>query len=140
MGPRSVVGEVLVIAERVLGERWEQLLRRLPPWVFEAAPEVPADLDDPGVQLEWVETVTLFCARIIRDRPFPKDNPLIGYETLRALLEWAQAPWPPQGKRTDEITWAVEAFDAGSMTEPDFVDWVCSWVASARQRPDGATA
>jgi len=140
-GPHSVVGEVLLVAERVLGKDWEELLRKLPPWVYRAAPDAPTySFDEMSTPLEWVEEVTLYCARIIRDRPFGKRNLKIGYETLRMLLEWAKVPWPPPRERNDEIAGALEAFEAWEMTEAELVDWVCSWVGSARQRQGQALA
>lgn len=124
---------MLLIAERVLGEGWEKLLRKLPPWVVLTAPVEPAaGFDKADARERWVEQVTLYCGRIIRERPFRKNNLLIGFESLRMLLEWARIPWPAAGEREEEIAEAFEAFEAREIDEAGLLARVRSWVAAAQ--------
>lgn len=94
-----------------------------------------------GSGFRQIEPATLFCARIIYNRPFPedsirpfpRDNTQIGYSLLRHLVEQAKCPWPSGGLQA-EIVKAVKALEARAIDENCFADTVCGAVAEEIRR------
>jgi hypothetical protein len=113
-------GDLFVIAEAELGTSVEQLLR-----------EIRVDGIDKSDDLSPVEAAARSGAWIIRQKPFPRRNVEIGYRYMRLMLKEANLRWPRPEEDADRISRMLRLLEAGSITETEFVDWVCLRVATA---------
>lgn len=104
----ALIGDLLVVAEEDHG-----------------APVIPSATEEAAMYGAW----------IIREKPFPKDNREIGHEVVCQLLEKANCPWPR--RQEDAVTKRmIEALEAGTISEAEFVDWVCLRVAVAEEQAE----
>jgi hypothetical protein len=127
----ALIGDLLVIAEAQIGTPAETLLRA---GTLDADPELIALFDfldsvDPAPSR--VEEAAILSAWIIRNRPFSQDNPQISYRFMCALLDAAEQPWKMAQEDVYVVPAVFEALEAKTISEADFVDWVCLRVAAA---------
>ena len=89
--------------------------------------------EDPGAPATTAsaEEAASYGVWIIRHKPFPKHNREIGYSVMRRMLEEAGHPWPRPHEDATAIEKVIEALEAGTISEAEFVDWVCLRVATA---------
>lgn len=145
MEERIGLGDLLVIAEAVLGTPAEQLARMILIPSAESALAAPfATFGGVDFYPDPAEQAAICCSRIIRNHPFPDGNKRVGYECMREMLERAGLPWPRPSEDAVEIAETVEALAARTLSEEQFVAWVQARVALGerlRGRPAGeATA
>jgi death-on-curing protein len=138
---RLHIGDLLLIAEAVLGTSAEQLGRAILISSAESALAAPfASFEGVDFYPEPAERAAICCSRIIRNHPFPDGNTRVGYECMREMLEREGLPWPRPSEDAVEIAETVEELAAGTLSEAEFVSWVRSRVALGerlRGRPAG---
>lgn len=124
------LGDLLLIAEAVLGEPAERLqhtisLSRLQPALIAPFASVG------GVDLypDPVERAAICCSRLVRSHPFPCKNEQIAYLCMRELLERADVSWAPSRQGAHEVADAIRALEAGKLSEEQFVARVRSQVS-----------
>lgn len=125
MYERLEFGEFLLIAEGVLGEPAAHLHRAAELWRIELALAAPT-MEIGGVRLypEPVERAAICGARILRYRPFPRENKKIAYLCMRVVLERAGIPWPLSAQGDAELGAVLEALEAGRLSEAEFAAWM----------------
>jgi hypothetical protein len=122
------LGNVLMVARELFGERANTLARGIPEAVLESPPDVPIVVLHPG----RIEEAVALSARIIRERWFGDGSMAVAYECMRLLLERDKpSRWPPS--LTDEIELELKAYQAGKIDEAKLVDSVGTWLAKAAQ-------
>jgi hypothetical protein len=109
----ALIGDLLVVAEGDLG----------------APASFLADFESGDLDPGSVEEAAAYGAWTICHKPFPKDNGEIGYRVMLQMLEESGHPWPRPHE--DVIEKMIEALEAGTITEAEFVDWVCLRVVTA---------
>jgi hypothetical protein len=90
--------------------------------------------DGPHIAVERLSPVEEAASRgalIIRTQPYPENNREIGLEVIRQMLEEAECPWPRAHEDAIAIKKMSEALEAGTISEAEFVDWVCLRVVTA---------
>jgi prophage maintenance system killer protein len=128
MQRRLELGDLLLIAEAVLGEPAEHLHRTISLWRVELALAAPfASVGGVDFYSDPVERAAICCSRLVRNRPFPRGNRKIAYLCMTELLEQAGLALSPQGKR--EVGDATRALEAGTLSEEEFVAQVRSWIS-----------
>jgi hypothetical protein len=130
----ELIGDLLDLAEKKLGERAEWLLQTVS---LSGLESMLAGLEAGEVQLSRVEQAAVCGAWVIRHQPFPKYNREIGYGFMRLLLKQAGVPWPRAQEDAQRIDARLQALEAGVTSEAKFVDWVCLRVAVAQVVPSG---
>lgn len=129
MQSRLELGDLLLIAEAVLGEPAERLHRTISLWRVESALATPF-VSVAGVDLypDPVERAAICCSRLVRNRPFPRENREIAYLCMGELLGQVgfSLALSPEGER--EMEDATQALEAGTLSEEEFVSLVRSWV------------
>lgn len=125
MYERLEFGEFLLIAEGVLGEPAAHLHRAAELWRIELALVAPV-VEIGGARLypDPVERAAICCARILRYRPFPRENKKIAYLSMRVMLERAGIPWPLSPQGDAELGEVLGALEAGTLSEEEFVSWM----------------
>jgi prophage maintenance system killer protein len=118
------IGDMLLIAERELGQPAEQLKEVI------SIPEAIAALAAP-LAADPVEQAAISCSRIVYASLFPDANKRIGFECMCELLARAECPWPWVPEEGEVIAAMVNRLQAGTITEVEFVDWVRVRVAVA---------
>lgn len=122
------LGDLLLVAEAVLGEPAEHLQRRASiPRAQAALAEAFASFGGVHFYPDPVQRAAVCCSRIIRRRPFPRRNSWIAYECMREILERERFSWFPG--EPAEISAMIEALAAGTLSEEEFVSWVRSRVS-----------
>jgi len=121
------LGDLLLIAEAVLGEPAENLQRRA------SIPRAQAALADAFASFEGVyfypdpvQRAAICCSRIIRHRPFSHRNNWIAYECMQEILEREGFSWSWSPGDAVEISAMIEALAVGTLSEEKFVSWVRS--------------
>ena len=129
MQERLGLDDLLRIAEGVLGESAESLLSSISIERADAALASPfATIGGIAVFPDPVQRAALCCSRIVRNHPFPSGNTHVAFECMRELLEREGFSWLRPREDAAEITHMVEALAVGTVTEEEFVSWVCSRV------------
>lgn len=116
------IGDLLLIAERELGQPAEQLKGMISLSDAQAALVVPP--------AGPVEQAAICCIQIIRASLFPDANKRIGFECMCEMLARADHPWPFTPGEGEAIAAMVNRMQAGTITEAEFVDWVRVRVAA----------
>ena len=129
MQKRLGLVDLLLIAEALLGEPAERLLRKVSIVRAEAALAAPAASFD-GVEFypDPVERAAVCCSRLVRNHPFPRGNKEIAYECMREMLEREGISWPHSPQDDAEVADLIEALAMGRLREEEFVSWVRSRV------------
>jgi prophage maintenance system killer protein len=124
---RLEFGELMMIAEAVLGESAERLHRSISLWRVQLALAAPF-VRIGGVELypDPLERAAICCSRLVRNRPFPRGNKEIAYLCMREMLERAGVSWPLSPHREVELDGMIEALAAGTLSEGEFVSWIRS--------------
>jgi prophage maintenance system killer protein len=128
---RLTVEDLLLIAELALGIPAEQLARtaRLAtaasalaaPFAAERGRERHPTLPDKAAVL---------CARLVRDRPFPRGNGAVALLATLELVERNHGVWTPPAGGEDEIAATIERLAAGELPDEAFAAWVRARVAA----------
>lgn len=141
MQERLGLGDLLLIAEAVLGTPAERLSRAISVSTAESALAAPfASFGGIDFYPDPVERAAICCSRLIRNHPFPDGNKRIAYECMREMLERADLPWPRPREDAIEIAETINELDAKTLDEAEFVTWVRERVARGQQqrgRPAG---
>lgn len=125
MEERLELGDLLLIAEAVLGDPAEHLARAILIPGAESALAAPfASFGGIDFYDDPVERAAICCSRIIRNHPFPDGNKRVGYECMREMLERGGFPWPRPSEDAEQIAAVVEGVAAREVSERDFVRWV----------------
>ncbi|HZO05728.1 MAG TPA: Fic family protein [Solirubrobacterales bacterium] len=125
MSNKLNLADLLVIAEAVLDERAEDLLRSILVGSAESALAAPfASFDGVDFYDDPAERAAICCSRIIRNHPFPDGNKRVAYECMREMLERDGLPWPRPSEDAQEIGDMVEGLAARDVSESEFVAWV----------------
>jgi prophage maintenance system killer protein len=131
MGRDLDLGDLLVIAEAVVGEPAEQLQHRASvPRAQTALAEAFASFEGIYFYSDPVQRAAICCSRIIRHRPFSHRNSWIAYLFMREILEREGFVWARSPDYVAETSAMVEALAGGTLSEERFVSWVRSRVAS----------
>jgi prophage maintenance system killer protein len=131
MGGDLDLGDLLAIAEAVLGEPAEDLQHSVSVRQAQAAlAEALASFGGIYFYSDPVQRAAICCSRIIRHRPFPRRNSWIAYLFMREILEREGFAWPHFPDYVAEVSAMVEALAVGTLSEEQFVSWVRSRVAS----------
>lgn len=124
------LGDLLLIAEAVLGESAEHLQRTVSLARLEPALTAPfASVGGIDLYPDPVERAAICCSRLLRNHPFPRENRQIAYLCMRDLLEQAGYSWPLSPQSAGEIADAMGALEVGKLSEEEFVSWVRSQVS-----------
>jgi len=110
------IADLLLIAERELGEPAEQLKEVI------SLPEAETALVVPFA--EPVEQAAICCSRLVHASLFPDANKRIAFECMCEMLARAECPWPWVPEEGEAIAAMVNRLQDGTITETDFVDWV----------------
>lgn len=125
MYERLVVGQVLLIAEDVLGEPAERLHATISLWRIEAALAAPfVILGGTEVYPDPLERAAICGALLVRNRPFPRGNKQIAYLVMREMLERGGVPWPLSGQSQGEFEDLLAELERGRLSEEEFVAWM----------------
>jgi death-on-curing protein len=133
--------DLLLIAEKVLSQPAEKLVLVARISSAESALAAPfASFGGHDFYPDPAQQAAICCSRLIRNHPFPDGNKRIAYECMREMLERCELPWPRPREDAVEIAETVNALDARTMSEEEFVTWVRARVALGerlRGRPAG---
>jgi prophage maintenance system killer protein len=125
------LGDLLAIAEGVLGEPAERVQHRVSiPLAQAALAESFASFGGIYFYSDPVQRAAICCSRIIRHRPFPRRNSWIAFECMREILERERCSWTRSLGDAAEVSDMVEALAVGTLSEEKFVSWVRSRVAA----------
>lgn len=125
MPHRLGLADLLLIAEAVLGERAETLVRIVLIPSAESALAAPfATFGGIDFYPDPTERAAVCCSRILRNHPFPNGNNRVGYECMREMLERDGIPWPRPSEDAEEIATMVERLAGREVSEEEFVRWV----------------
>ncbi len=131
MGEDLDLGDLLAVAEAVLGEDAEDLQHG------DGVPRAQAALAEAFASFEGVyfysdpvQRAAICCSRIICHQPFPRRNSWIAYLYMREILEREGFSWPHFPDYVAEVSAMVEALAREALSEEQFVSWVRSRVAS----------
>lgn len=110
-----LIGDMLVMVEGHLG------------------PRVPssAEFETGDCPSGSTEEAAVYGAWIIRRKPFGEESRDIGYEVMQQMLEEGGYAWPRPDEDAAAIKKMLATLEAGTITETEFIDWVCLRVATA---------
>lgn len=115
--------EMLLIAEVFLGDSFDDLERGVCRPLAEAALAAPfAMVGDLHLYPDPVERAAVCCLEIIRHRPFPEGNKLVGFECMREMLCIGAYPWVNED--LDEIVEVLNLVEGRAISDGQFVRWV----------------
>jgi death on curing protein len=117
------LGDLLVIASEVLGIEAAVLAKAANLVTADSALHAPA-AEFGGVEFyPEIETkVAVLAYRLARNHPFPDGNKRTAFLAMVEFAERNGVTWRPLDE--DEVVETMLAVAAGSLAEPDFVDWV----------------
>lgn len=125
MRNRLSLERLLLIAEARLGVSYEELEEAVCVFRAESALAAPFVriygvllLNDP------VDQAAICAYRLIRTRPFPLGNRLIGYEAMREMLVLGERPWSRQMEEAEDVDDILRQVEGGRMGLAEFVRWV----------------
>src|SRR6476660_9220812 len=125
------IGDLLLVAEAQLGTPAGDLLRMTSLDSDPGLIDLFASIDGADPSPSPVEEAAMWAAWVVRHCPFPKDNRPIGYRFMCSMLDEAEEPWLTSREDAYVVTALFKALEAGTISEAEFVDWVCLRVATA---------
>jgi death on curing protein len=129
MQERLGLDDLLRIAEGVLGEPAERLLGSVSIARAESAlAGAFASFGEVEVYPDPVQRAAICCSRLVRNHPFPDGNAEIAYECMRELLGRGGFAWIRPREDAAEISHMIKALAVGTVSEEEFVSWVCARV------------
>lgn len=116
---------LLLIAEARLGVPYEELEETVCVFRAESALAAPfvrvygvTFFSDP------VEQAAICTMRLIRTRPFPFGNRVIGYEAMREMLILGECQWSRPMEEAEDVESTLKRVEKGEMGLAEFVRWV----------------
>lgn len=143
MSDQLELGDFLTIVEEVLGIPGAEISMYVAATAESALAAPFATFGGVAFYPEPVERAAICCSRIVRSRPLPGHNKLVGYICMRLMLGRGEFPWPRVKEDALEISEMVHALEAGAISEREFVAWVRARVALGerlRGRPAGESS
>jgi prophage maintenance system killer protein len=122
---RLTVEDLLLIAEAALGAPAEQLARDARLATAAAALAAPFALERGRERHpRLADKAAVLCARLVRDRPFPRGNAAVALLAMLELVERNHGVWtpPPGGQR--ELAATIERLADGELSDVTFAAWV----------------
>jgi death on curing protein len=123
--------QLLLIAEARLGVPYEELEETVCVFRAESALAAPF-VRIHGVDLfpDPVERAAICATRLIRTRPFPLGNRVIGYEAMREMLVLGDCRWSQPMEEPEEVADMLKRLETGEVSQPEFIRWVRSRVTA----------
>ncbi len=118
------IDDYLGIAARVLGMSAQAVTNMANLSLAESALHAPfAGFGDVEFYPDPIEKAAILCSRLARNHPLPLDgNKRSAYLALLMFLDMNGIEWNPPSE--DERVATMEAVAEGSISEPDFIEWL----------------
>lgn len=127
----ALIGDLLLVAEAQLQTPAQELLHTTSLDSDPSFGSLLNGLEEADPPPTVVEVAAICGAWVVRNKPFPDDNSKIGYRFMCLLLDAAGLPWRTSQEDAFVVPPIFNALEGGSITEAEFVDWVCLRVATA---------
>jgi hypothetical protein len=126
----ALIGDLLLVAEAQLEMPAQELLHTTSLDSDPSFGSLLGGLEEADPPPTAVEVAAICGAWVVRNKPFPDDNSKIGYRFMCLLLDGAGQPWRMSQEDAFVVPPIFNALEDGSITEAEFVDWVCLRVAT----------
>ena len=127
----TLIGDLLLVAEAQLAVPAEDLLRMTSLDSDPALGSLLTAIEETVPAPTMVEVAAMCAAWVVRSQPFSEENSKIGYRFMCLLLDEAEEPWKMSQEDAFVVPPIFKAVEDGSISEAEFVDWVCLRVATA---------
>lgn len=127
----ALIGDMLLVAEAQLEAPAQELLRFTNLDSDPVLAELFDAFDEADPPSSLIEEAATIAAWIVRQSPFPSDNQKIAYRFMCSMLDDAGEPWQVSQEDAFVIPALFDALEARTISESEFVDWVCLRVATA---------
>ncbi|MCW2984677.1 MAG: filamentation induced by cAMP protein Fic [Conexibacter sp.] len=123
---RLDIADLLLIAEDLLGEPAEQLVRTIDLGLAESALAAPfATFEDHDFYEGYALRAAILASRIVRNHPLIDGNKRLALLAMIEFLWRNDRPWPSDLDQ-DEVAETFERLAARDLAEPDFAAWVAA--------------
>lgn len=125
MDNRLSFERLLLIAEARLGVPYFELERAVCPFRAESALTAPfARICGACLFPEPVDQAAICAMQLIRNRPFPFGNRLIGYEAMREMIFLGGRRWSFLDEEAEDVEDTLERLEIGGIELAEWIRWV----------------